>query len=128
LTRVNFISGHLDLTREEFEAHYRPLIDAALSLGETFIIGDARGADALAQGYLHEKRASVVVYHMFDSPRNNAGFPVVGGFKSDSERDRRMTQDSDQDIAWVRRGREKSGTQANLNRRGATKAPESSSA
>jgi hypothetical protein len=33
-----------------------------------------------------------------------------------------MTADSDQDIAWVRPGRERSGTQRNLDRRRA-KAP-----
>jgi hypothetical protein len=72
----NFVSGHLDLTPDEFEAHYRPAIDEALARGEAFIAGDARGTDALTQKYLLGKRAAVVVYHMFTSPRNNAGFPT----------------------------------------------------
>ncbi len=114
---VNYISGHLDLTPTEFEAHYQPAIDAALARGETFVVGDARGTDAMAQAYLSSKSATVVVYHMFASPRNNAGFPVIGGFESDEARDTQMTADSDQDIAWVRPGREKSGTQKNLDRR-----------
>jgi hypothetical protein len=117
-----YISGHLDLTPEEFEAHCRPAIDAALTRDESFIVGDARGCDAIAQQYLMGKTTKVVVYHMFHNPRNNVGFFTIGGFQSDSERDAEMTADSDQDIAWVRPGRERSGTQRNLDRRRA-KAP-----
>lgn len=115
--RINFISGHLDLTKTEFESHYRPLIDAALSRGEAFVVGDAPGADTIAQTYLHGKTDAVTVYHMFIKPRNNLGFPTKGGFRSDTERDKQMTLNSHQDIAWVRKGRHKSGTQRNLNRR-----------
>ena len=115
---INFISGHLDLTTAEFDEHYRQKIDNALSKNQGFVVGDARGADTLAQQYLFDKTKAVVVYHMFESPRNNAGFPTRGGFQSDKERDEQMTRDSHQDIAWVRRGREKSGTQKNLDRRG----------
>src|SRR5262249_61644790 len=91
--------------------------DAALVRGDYFVVGDARGTDALAQYYLLGKTTAVVVYHMFTSPRNNAGFRTLGGFTSDEERDARMTADSEQDIAWVRPGREKSGTQRNIERR-----------
>jgi hypothetical protein len=117
LSPINFVSGHLDLTEEEFQTHYAPRIDKALQAGEKFVVGDARGGDAMAQKYLYGKTTEAVVYHMLTSPRINAGFPTLGGFQSDAERDRQMTADSDQDIAWVRPGREKSGVQANLNRR-----------
>jgi hypothetical protein len=118
---VNFVSGHLDLTEAEFEAHYRPRLDEALARGDAFVVGDARGTDALTQIYLLGKTTGVVVYHMFTSPRNNAGFGTVGGFGSDDERDVRMTADSDRDLAWVRPGRNKSGTQKNLDRRTRTR-------
>jgi len=114
---TNFISGHLTLTSAEFDTHYRPAIDDALSRGQSFVIGDARGADKMAQDYLVGKSTSVVVYHMFEEPRNNAGFDTKGGFQSDGERDAQMTLDSDIDIAWVRAGRETSGTQKNIDRR-----------
>ncbi|AFZ01644.1 hypothetical protein [Calothrix sp. PCC 6303] len=123
---VNFISGHLDITQAEFDMHYRPSIDRAMAAAtpsrsiaqnEYFVVGDARGADTLAQQYLWGRTEAVVVYHMFTSPRNNPGFSTRGGFQSDVERDTQMTLDSDRDIAWVRPGREKSGTQANCNRR-----------
>ena len=115
--QTQFISGHLSLTQEEFDQHYRPEIDRALERGDSFIVGDAPGADTMAQNYLFGKTDSVAVYHMLTSPRNNAGFTTVGGFESDSQRDRQMTGDSDGDIAWVRPGRENSGTQRNINRR-----------
>ncbi|MFN6538914.1 MAG: hypothetical protein RM021_021525 [Nostoc sp. EkiNYC01] len=115
---VNFISGHLNLTQAEFDEHYRFLIDNALEQNQSFVVGDARGADLLAQQYLFGKTKAVVVYHMFTSPRNNVGFSTRGGFESDTERDEQMTRDSHQDIAWVRSGRKRSGTQANLDRRG----------
>ncbi|NEO85461.1 MAG: hypothetical protein F6J87_14620 [Spirulina sp. SIO3F2] len=116
-TVTHFISGHLSLSESEFEAHYRPAIDQALARGDAFVVGDARGADAMAQNYLFGKTDTVVVYHMFVSPRHNPGFRTVGGFTTDEERDQQMTADSDQDIAWVRPGREISGTQKNRDRR-----------
>ena len=118
---TNFVSGHLDLTPEEFDAHYRQAIDEALARGDSFVVGDARGTDSLTQKYLLGKTAAVVVYHMFTAPRNNVGFKTVGGFGSDEERDARMTADSDQDIAWVRPGRGRSGTQKNIERRAASR-------
>ena len=115
--KVYFISGHLDLTEEEFKEHYQPELDKALSEDAAFVIGDARGTDSLAQMYLKNKTEKVTVYHMFTDPRNNAGFKMSGGFTSDNSRDRQMTEDSTNDIAWVRPGHEKSGTARNLARR-----------
>jgi hypothetical protein len=114
---VNFISGHLDLNEAEFNEHYRPDIDRAIERNEVFIVGDARGTDKLAQEYLKDKTNAVTVYHMLTKPRNNAGFNTIGGFQSDNERDKQMTLSSTKDIAWVRPGRNKSGTQRNLVRR-----------
>lgn len=117
-----FISGHLDLTDEEFAAHYAEPIYSAARENARFVVGDARGTDKRAQDFLWSLRAEhpdlqVTVYHMFDSPRNNPGFPTVGGFLSDSARDQAMTEASNFDIAWVRPGRENSGTARNLQRR-----------
>ena len=115
--KVCFISGHLDITAEEFRQHYVPSIDKLHSAGYSFVVGDARGTDTIAQEYLWKLGADVIVYHMFDSPRNNYGFKTAGGFASDNERDKAMTAASSVDIAWVRPGREKSGTARNLARR-----------
>ena len=114
-----FVSGHLDLTLDEFREHYAPRLDAALAADASFVVGDARGCDLMTQLYLRDARAQrVQVFHMLTAPRHNvSGFPTVGGFPSDGERDRAMTAASDADIAWVRPGRTTSGTAANLARR-----------
>ena len=114
-----FVSGHLDLTLEEFRTHYVPRIAAALAEDSAFVVGDARGCDLMAQIFLRDTRAlRVQVFHMLDRPRNNVGgFPTVGGFATDGDRDAAMTGASDADIAWVRPGRTSSGTAANLARR-----------
>src|SRR5262249_20569736 len=103
---VVFVCGHLNVTDAEFHLHYVPRLAAHLTAGDSFVVGDARGADTLAQRWLFAHNATVTVYHMFDSPRFNAGFPTRGGFRADDERDRAMTEASDIDVAWVRPGRE----------------------
>ena len=116
---THFVFGHLDVTDEEFEAHYAPRIRAAMAAGECFVVGDARGADAMAQALLvaHD-RDKVTVFHLFTTPRHNVGdFPTRGGFASDRERDEAMTAASTAEIAWVRPGRERSGTARSLARR-----------
>lgn len=124
-----FVSGHLDLTNAEFVEHYAPRIDAACATRAdgtlvVFHVGDARGADFMAQEFLESRRVPVYVYHMFEKPRNIYGRPfrVIGGFTSDLARDEAMTMVTTEDIAWVRPGREKSGTAKNLARRGSQRA------
>lgn len=115
-----FVSGHLDLTEEEFREHYVPKLLYYCEQGYNFVVGDARGADTLTQKFLAENQHKpyVLVYHMFNAPRNLHGeFCTAGGYTSDEERDEEMTIGSDEDLAWVRPGREKSGTARNLNRR-----------
>lgn len=118
--KIAFVSGHLDLTPEEFLEHYIPKIDLGIEQDHHFIMGDAKGADTMAMNYLYQKSLSerVTIYHMFTSPRNYVeGARKCGGYKTDDERDHAMTAFSDYDIAWVRQGREKSGTQKNIDRR-----------
>lgn len=113
-----FVSGHLDITDVEFTSYYVPKLLAALEDPDArFVVGDAAGTDHIAQQWLYSRTKRVTVYHMFTDPRYNQGFPTKGGFTSDRERDEALTRDSDQDIAWVRHGREKSGTAKNLKRR-----------
>jgi len=114
-----FISGHRNITPAEFNEYYIPAIDKALENEYyQFVIGDYYGVDILAQQYLFEKGIKkVTVYHMLVEARNNAGFPTKGGFRTDEDRDSRMTMESDEDIAWVRPGNDKSGTAINLRRR-----------
>lgn len=117
MAKVYHVSGHLDVTAEEFAEHYIPRLEAALAEGATFVVGDARGADLLAQQWLKDHGATCTVYHPWTDPRHNVGWPTVGGFPSYNQRDKACTLASDDDIAWIRPGREKSGTARNLARR-----------
>lgn len=115
---VAHICGHLDLTQEEFNEHYKPRIDKIVEMDHNIVIGDAKGADLMSQQYLKELKYNyVIVFHMFDSPRNNVGpFAQLGGFESDKERDNEMINKSNYSVGWVRPGKESSWTAKHLNR------------
>ena len=115
---IYFVSGHIDLTIDEFVEHYVPKLEAAVRAGAEFVTVDAPGADFYAQSVLRAAKAKVTIYHMFTKPRNKVdGVSLVGGFKSHNQKDAAMTKVSDADIAWVRPGKDKSGTSRNLIRR-----------
>lgn len=121
---IAFISGHLDITMKEFSEYYEPRILEAIKNGDGFVVGDARGADFMAQAFLwsyipnDELNGRVTVYHAYDEPRNHiAIFNRAGGFSSQNAKDKAMTEASDYDIAYIRPGREDSGTARNLKRR-----------
>ena len=139
MANTYFISGHLDISEQDFDTHYKPHIDSALEEKAYFVVGDAVGADTIAQKYLFaccktdpsiHKR--VVIFHMFDKPRNNIGqFNTMGNFTDDESRDAAMTNSSTKDILYVRSAEESkklygkkyranriSGTEKNRLRRG----------
>ncbi len=101
---ICFISGHLDLSEQEFSEHYAQPVLEAIQKGAEFVIGDCRGCDTIAQQFLHDQHVTnVTIYHMFDQPRNNRGhWKTIGGFRFDAERDAGMTRASNCDILWVR--------------------------
>lgn len=122
-----FISGHRDITQEEFEKNYGSIIKNIVDNNSPgtirFIMGDYYGVDIMAQNYLIDilnfPSDRICVYHMFDKPRNI--HPKienrVGGFSNDEERDAAMTRDSHIDIAFVRDHLKLSGTAMNILRR-----------
>lgn len=122
-----FISGHRDITQEEFEKNYgsiiKNIVDNNSPASIRFIMGDYYGVDIMAQNYLIDilnfPSDRICVYHMFDKPRNI--HPKienrVGGFSNDEERDAAMTRDSHIDIAFVRDHLKLSGTAMNILRR-----------
>lgn len=117
MSKTYFVSGHLDLTALEFLIHYAPRLRTAINEGALFVVGDAKGCDHRVQQFLKAMGGQATIYHMHRTPRNNEGFPTKGGFPNDVARDEAMTAASDDDIAWVRPGREDSGTAKNLARR-----------
>lgn len=126
-----FISGHREITNEEFEYNYVPLLELALNNtpNARFVVGDYYGVDIMAQNYLVDvlnvDPDKITVYHMFESPRNiNPKITnTVGGFQNDDDRDAAMTENSFEDIALVRDENKLSGTAKNILRRYKLKNP-----
>jgi hypothetical protein len=116
--KICFISGHRDISENEFREHYENKIFEAINQDCSFVLADCRGVDEQSQKFLKAFNVKdVKVYHMFEEPRYNSGFECIGGFQNDIERDTAMTEASDYDIAWVRPGKERSGTAQNIERR-----------
>lgn len=135
---VYFVSGHRNLTQEEFNKYYVPEIMATFlhctPCGmPDFVVGDYYGVDKMFMDfilpYVCKGDCSLTIYHMFDSPRNTPfdrsveeltkefNVTFIGGFQTDEERDSAMTEDSDFDIAFYHWNRYKSGTARNIQRR-----------
>lgn len=124
LSKTYFVSGHRDITEEEFHINYKPILDEIIQNNPDsyFVIGDYHGADIMTQNYLIENNfnpAQITVYHMGDEIQNiNPNIVnVVGGFETDEERDTAMTLNSSIDIAFVRDNTKISGTAQNILRR-----------
>lgn len=128
---VIFISGHRDLTYDEFKKYYEPRIDDAIEIFYNdeddgtlrFVIGDCAGCDIMAQDYLLDtlnyKPELITVYHCYDAPRyvNPKVKNLKGGFGGDIDKDNAMTKASNNDIAYVRNPMELSSTAQNILRR-----------
>lgn len=115
---IYFISGHRDATYNEFEKHYIPKIIKAISQNASFVVGDCEGIDYMAQQFLKDNNVkNVKVYHISNKPQYNVGYPTISNFQSDFDRDFQMTLDSNEDILWIRKGKESSGTACNIDRR-----------
>ena len=120
-----FISGHRDITPEEFEMNYQSAINEAIDTISNckFVVGDYYGCDIMAQNYLLDilniDPDRITVYHMMESPRNinPKVIHTKGGYQSDEERDAAMKADSFADIAFVRNWKKLSGTGQNILRR-----------
>lgn len=133
IKKVYFISGHRNISQNEFDENYgktfynieRMLIDSPINKKDfpKYVVGDYYGVDIMAQNYLIDVLEidpdRITVYHMFDAPRNK--HPKIkntkGGYNNDEERDAAMTNDSTDDIAFVRDHNKWSGTGANILRR-----------
>lgn len=119
-----FISGHRDLTENEFEFYYIPIINQIISENSEakFIVGDCEGCDIMSQNYLVniiDDISKITVYCVGDTPRNvNSNIIYIkNGFNNDREKDFAMTKSSFQDIAMVRNPEKWSGTGENILRR-----------
>ena len=119
-----FISGHRDITENEFEYYYIPLINEALSENPNakFIVGDCDGVDIMAQNYLVsiiDDISRITVYCVGDTPKNinSEIIYIKNGFNDEREKDIAMTNASFKDIALVKQCEYITGTGENILRR-----------
>lgn len=119
--KVYFISGHRDMSFKEWKKTYLETISKIITKEKNpkFVVGDCEGVDDISVRFLGSfDRTIVTQYHMCETPRyTTTDIKLVGGFTSDFDRDFNMTLNSDEDIAFVGKGRERSGTQQNIERR-----------
>lgn len=131
-----FVSGHLDLTQEEFEKYYKQEIDNRLK-NESFVkfhlnfyIGDCKGGDLIAfkyifDNYINDNYLDNIYVCVMDNNEfsSNYNYPkhhkvkIITGFKTHEERDCYMTKNTDYDILWIRHNYWNSGTAQNFVRR-----------
>ncbi len=110
--RVAFVSGHTDLTDDEFDEHYRAQLECVVENKHCVVVGNADGADARSLRYLlaagHDP--SLITVYVFDRGGENRvahyqqqfGVAAIGGWPSYNKRDAAMTAASDYDLCWVR--------------------------
>lgn len=118
-----FVSGHRDLTEQEFIEHYQSIIDDIIEQDNyaEFVVGDWEGCDSLFINYLNEELCGQKIHiYYVDNPRvcvDKENKQVLHKRDNYDECDASMTKNSDFDIAWVRPGREDSHTAKNIKRR-----------
>ena len=124
-----FVSGHRDITFDEFFDNYVPLLDKvrAEDSNAEFIVGDWEGCDMLTLEYLLcdlFPYPNITIYGVDKIRINPYGltpdkYPTVNIVLKTSydECDASMTTDSDFDIAWIKPGKEDSHTAKNIKRR-----------
>ena len=125
---IYFISGHRDLTLDEFETHYIPLLNKILEDDPyaRFLVGDWEGCDEYAVRYLITKPVyPIITIYCVDGPRSKFLQDLVFQIgrihtklcKTYDECDASMTADSHFDVTWIRPGRGDSHTAGNIKRR-----------
>lgn len=126
--RTAMISGHIDISEAKFLQHYRTALDSAITDGNSFVLANADGADALSLRYLlhHGVTPSRITIYLRAPPAARGkhksrtacedgdaeadvvqryweeGFMVRSIVGSYTERDAAMTRESDYDILWLR--------------------------
>lgn len=120
-----FVSGHRDLTKEEFEEHYVPLIQKAVKEDSwvEFNVGDWEGFDSMFLEYMYRRFNDIFInVYYVEKPRPklelvNREHVFLNKRDTYDICDESMTRNSDFDIAWIRPGKEDSHTAKNIRRR-----------
>ena len=118
-----FVSGHRDLTMEEFDRHYVYQLDRVLAEDPyaEFVVGDWEGSDTIFVKYMEEYYTDVRIhiFYVFSSRIEEGEFNEYRFHECNNydDCDASMTRHSDFDITWIRPGREDSHTAKNIKRR-----------
>jgi hypothetical protein len=105
---VVFISGHTNLSNDEFELHYKPALNRLTS--EMIYIGNAYGADKMSFDYLISKgyQTALITICCYGKSSVDPDYyktknvHVIEGFNSYTQRDTFMTNNSVRDLLWIR--------------------------
>ena len=129
---THFVSGPCQITAEQFAEHYSKRLTHLIKYEIPVIVAESEGVDLMTQQFLADRHyPHVTVYHIGEKPRHNVGgWPTVGGFRGNEDRDSAMTYASECDVLWLRSEEETkaavgakykpgriSGTQRNSERR-----------
>ena len=137
-----FISGHRDLSKDEFNSIYVCLINQYIdwlnidqsnlftSKKLTFYVGDCDGCDSMAIEYIvnnvlpnNPDTYLTICTCDFDFEGkqsynfDNSNINIINGFKSHEERDTYMTRETQVDLLYIRAGKWDSGTAQNFVKR-----------
>jgi len=96
--KTHLLRGPIDLSRSEFEEHFRKQIDQAIVNGDGFIVGDEDGADRIFQFYLAGKTKKVTVFSEGEFPRFNLGFSCSSGHGNSIKE--AMKRNANNEITW----------------------------
>lgn len=119
-SKTVMVSGHTDLSKEEFDTYYVPELKASIAKGESFVVGGADGCDKMTQEFLSNyPEVNATIYDKGTQKNVHCSrFGHINGFASYPLRDKAMTEASYRDIAYLHQyGGAASGTGANLLRR-----------
>lgn len=139
IIKTYFISGHRNISEENFDKYYArdlSLIEGKYQYDKAhamrnkttyiephYVLGDYEGVDTMAQNFLsyalNVDPHRITIYYMGNTPMNCADekYNRKFGFLTDNERDEAMTNDSDEDIAYITDETKWSGTGQNILRR-----------
>ena len=109
---IYFCSGYKDLTDEEFQKYYIPQITKIQNTNSKYIISDSNNFDFQCIRYLLSQNVhpeNIIIYsintlmsqNIFMLPESKS-FKFVGGFFDQKECDIYSTENSNEDILWIR--------------------------
>ena len=109
---IYFCSGYADITENEFNAHYVPQIKKIQNTDSKYILSDDNEFDFKCIKYLlstHTNPKNIIIHSINSRSCSTLNvlpefiyFAFVGGFFDKKDRDVYSTENSNDDIIWIR--------------------------